>query len=496
MRQSDWDTVIATAMEHASKHLASLPERRAYQRPDIEALRTALGEAMPANGTPPEEVVDELGHLVEPYLAGHATGRYFGFVVGGLHPASYGADLLVSTWDQNAGLYPITPGVALVEETAARWLVELLRLPEDSSVGFVTGGQMATFTCLAAARDQVLRESGWNVESDGLQGSPPISLLVKADGHATVNRAARFLGLGDSSATEIECDDQSRMSIGDLEEELSVLQGPAIVCLESGNINTGSFDYFDDVMDRIDAYRQRGNPVWVHVDGAVGLFARASSRHESLTEGLERCDSWSTDAHKLLNVGYDSGIAITRHPAAHRAAMSVQSSYLIQAEGDTRDPLDWNPEHSRRARGVAVYATLKSLGASGVDDLVGRACAMARRFAESLERSGLAEVHNDVVLNQVLVRWLDLGGDHDTFNNRLIEAVQSEGSTYFTGTTWHGMRLMRISVSDWATDEDDVDHAISVLTNTVAELATPTVARSTRPEPESGDSKLGPNPLG
>lgn len=464
MRQSDWDKVIEAAMDHASEYLASLPERRVYQRPDVDELRAALGE-LPEEGSPPEEVVGELARLVSPYVAGHSTGRYFGFVIGGLHPASYGADLLAATWDQNAGLYPITPGVALTEEAAAHWLLDLLDLPEDCAVGFVTGGQMATFTCLAAARDFVLRELGWNVEADGLQDAPRITTVVKADGHGTVARALRFLGLGDSSAIAIECDGQSRMSVESLRLALADIEGPAIVCVEAVNINTGSFDFFDELADVVDEFRARGNPAWIHVDGAVGLFAVASSRFASATAGLDRCDSWSTDAHKLLNVGYDSGIAITAHPASHRAAMSIQASYLVQGEGDRRDPLDWNPEHSRRARGVAVYATLKSLGRSGVQELVGRTCDMAQRFAARLADSGLAEIQNDVTFNQVLVRWLDPSGDHDALSDRVIGLVQEEGSTYFSGTTWHGMRLMRISVSDWATDESDVDHSVAILTS-------------------------------
>jgi glutamate/tyrosine decarboxylase-like PLP-dependent enzyme len=233
--------------------------------------------------------------------------------------------------------------------------------------------------------------------------------------------------------------------------------------VESANVNTGSFDPFEAVADAAERHRQRGNPTWVHVDGAVGLWARASADRAPLAAGLERLDSWSTDAHKLLNVSYDSGIAICRHAAAHRAAMSVHASYLIQSDGAARDQMDWNPEFSRRARGLAVYATLRSLGRSGVADVVDRACSMARRFAERLAASGRAEIMNDVVFNQVLVRWLSPDGDHDAFNDRVVAAIQADGTAFFSGTTWGGMRLMRISVSDWATDEDDVDRAVEAL---------------------------------
>lgn len=235
------------------------------------------------------------------------------------------------------------------------------------------------------------------------------------------------------------------------------------MCVESGNVNTGSFDPFHAVADATERHRERGNPTWVHVDGAVALWARASADRSSLADGLERLDSWSTDAHKLLNVSYDSGIAISRHPAAHQAAMSVHASYLVQADGGVRDQMDWNPEFSRRARGLAVYATLRSLGRRGVEELVDRACSPARRYADRLADSGRVEILNEVVFNQVLVRWLAPDGDHDAFNDRVVASNQADGAAFFSGTTWNGMRLMRISVSDWATDEEDVDRAFEAL---------------------------------
>jgi glutamate/tyrosine decarboxylase-like PLP-dependent enzyme len=322
---------------------------------------------------------------------------------------------------------------------------------------------MATFTCLAAARHHLLREAGWDVEAYGLQGAPRVHVVVKSEWHSTVPRALRFLGLGDSTAVAVPSDDQSRIDPLALDSALAGLEGPTIVCVESANVNTGSFDPFAAVADAAERHRLRGNPTWVHVDGAVGLWARASADRVSLAAGLERLDSWSTDAHKLLNVSYDSGIAICRHPAAHRAAMSVHASYLIQSDGEARDQMDWNPEFSRRARGLAVYATLRSLGRSGVADLVDRTCALARRFADRLAASGRAEIMNDVVFNQVLVRWLAPDGDHDAFNDHVVAAIQADGTAFFSGTTWGGMRLMRISVSDWATDEDDVDRSVEAL---------------------------------
>ena len=464
MKKSDWKAVLDAATAPALQYLESLPDRPVYRAAEPKEIKDLVGGPLPEEPTAPEEVIAELARDLEPFVTSHACGRFFGFVIGGLHPAAYGADLLTATWDQNAGLYAVTPGVAVVEQVAAEWLLELLDLPRASSVGFVTGGQMANFTCLAAARDAVLRDAGWDVESDGLQGAPNVNVVVKTEKHSTVARALRYLGLGYSSAVEVDSDKESRYDVGELARTLSGLQGPTIVCAEAGNVNTGSFDGFSLIADAVDEHRQRGNPTWVHVDGAVGLWARASGSHRHLVDGLDRLDSWSTDAHKLLNVSYDSGIAICRDASAHRAAMSVHASYLIHSDtGQARDPMDWNPEFSRRARGVGVYATLRSLGRSGVDGLVDHACSMARLFATELAATGKAEVMNDVAFNQVLVRWLAPDGDHDAFNDLVMERVQREGIAFFSGTTWNGMRLMRLSVSDWATDEEDVKRAIDAL---------------------------------
>lgn len=463
MRQSNWEKVIEAANGPATEYLQSLPNRPVYRPTDPGEIRALLGGPLPVEGTAPEEVVAALAHDLEPFVTAHASGRYFGFVIGGLHPASYGAELLASAWDQNAGLYAAAPGVAIAEEVAAEWVLDLLDLPADATVGFVTGGQMATFTCLAAARQHVLREAGWDVEADGLQAAPEIHVVTKTEKHSTVPRSLRFLGLGGAKSVDVPSDGQSRIDPVALDEVLTGLDGPTIVCVESGNVNTGSFDPFRAVADAADHHRERGNPTWVHVDGAIGLWARASAAMRHVVDGLERLDSWSTDAHKLLNVSYDSGIAISRHPAAHRASMSVQASYLIQADGDVRDQMDWNPEFSRRARGLAVYATLRSLGRNGVEELVDRTCSLAGRFADRLAASGRVEIMNDVVFNQVLVRWISPDGDHDAFNDQVIAAIQADGTAFFSGTTWNEMRLMRISVSDWATDEEDVDRSVEAL---------------------------------
>lgn len=464
MHVSGWDEIIDAATSAARSYLSSLPDRRVFPDTSPAEIRAVVDRPLPDIGSPAVEVVTDLARDLEPFVTAHASGRYFGFVIGGLHPAAYGAELLVSTWDQNAALYAPTPGLAIVEEVAARWIVELTGLPEGSSVGFVTGGQLANFTCLAAARDQVLREAGWDVEADGLPGAPRVTVVVKTGRHSTIPRALRYLGLGERTAAEVACDDEDRFLLDELRTTLERTDGPTIVCAEAGNVNTGAFDRFAAIADLVDAHRARGNPTWAHVDGAVGLLAAASEEHAHLVVGLDRFDSWSTDGHKLLNVAYDCGVAICRHPSAHRAAMSVRASYLVQGDGEVREAMDYTPEFSRRARATGVYATLRSLGRDGVSALVRRTTRLARRFADQLATAEVAEIVNEVTFNQVLVRWLaPAGRDPDDFNDAVVAAIQREGTAYVSGTTWRERRLMRISVSNWATDEDDVDRTVGAM---------------------------------
>jgi glutamate/tyrosine decarboxylase-like PLP-dependent enzyme len=341
----------------------------------------------------------------------------------------------------------------VAEEVAAGWLLDLLHLPPTASVGFVTGAQMASFTGLAAARHEVLRRAGWDVEADGLVGAPPIRVLAAADRHDTIDRALRFLGVGTRAIMPVPVDDQGRMTVDGLAAALRG-PGPAVVCLEVGNVNSGAVD---PVGALVDLAHDAG--AWVHVDGAFGLWAAASPALRPLLAGAERADSWATDAHKWLNVPYDSGLAICAHPAAHRAAMGVRAAYLIHDAGDARDQVDLNPEFSRRARGFPVYAALHALGRSGVTDLVERCCRLARRFATRLAAADGVEVLNDVVLNQVLVRF----GDDDALTRRVVEDVRHEGTCFLTGTTWHGAAAMRVSVTNWSTDEDDVDRSVAAI---------------------------------
>jgi glutamate/tyrosine decarboxylase-like PLP-dependent enzyme len=458
------EAILASLSGPIAEYLTSLPSRAVWRDVSPEEIRQVLDRALPDAPTNAVDVVTDLAAELEPFVTAHASGRYFGFVIGGLHPAAYGAELLAASWDQNAGLFALAPGVMIAEEIAARWIVELLSLPEESSVGFVTGGQMANFTCLAAARDHVLRASGWDVEAEGLSGAPRLHVVAKTGVHATVPRALRYLGLGERTMIEVASDDQDRIVVTELDRVLHDLDGPTIVCVEAGNVNTGAFDDFEGVADALDAHRQRGHPSWGHVDGAVGLLAGAVPGYATTTAGLARLDSWSTDGHKLLNVAYDCGVAITRHSAAHRAAMSVHADYLVRDEDPVREALDWNPEFSRRARGLGVYATLRSLGRSGVVEVVERTTRLARRFAKLLGDSGYAQVVNDVAFNQVLVHWPPPPGwSSDAWNDEIIARVQRDGTAFFSGTTWRGQRMMRISVSDHATDEPDVDRAVAAL---------------------------------
>jgi glutamate/tyrosine decarboxylase-like PLP-dependent enzyme len=457
MLTHDWQALLEGASSEALRFLRDLPAREIQAPATLEELREGLGGPLPEAPNDPKAVVAELAKAADRGLLATTSGRFFGFVIGGALPACIGAEWLTAAWDQCAGFHAIAPAAAVAEETAASWLLKLFELPPDASVGFVTGAQMAHFTGLAAGRNAVLRRAGWDVETDGLVAAPPLTVVVGRERHATVDRALRFLGLGTACLREVEADGQGRMRPDALAGALRGRCGPAIVCAQVGNINTGALDPVGEICK---IAHERG--AWVHVDGAFGLWAAASPSLRPLTRGVERADSWATDAHKWLNVPYDSGIAICAHPAAHRAAMTAMTgsaSYFPQAAGQERDPMDWNPELSRRARGFAVWAALRSLGASGVAELVDRCCALARRFADALAGTGGVRILNGVVLNQVLVRF----GDDDDLTRRVIAAVQREGTCWMGGATWRGMQVMRISVSNWSSDEEDVDRSVQAI---------------------------------
>ncbi len=449
MNFEDFDPLLARAYAHAGTFLHGLPQRFVGARASRDEMMAALDAPLSQHGEDPAAVLDLLARNAGRGASACAAPRYFGFVIGGSLPVALAADWLVSTWDQNAGIHVISPMTAALEEIAARWLLELFDLPRASGVGFVTGCQMAHFTCLAAARHGVLRKAGWDVESEGLNGAPRIHVVASQEAHVTVDVALRYLGLGTRALVHVESDAQGRMRTDHLRELLPTLRGPVIVCAQAGNVNTGAFDPLREI-----AEAARAHGAWLHIDGAFGLWARASpsAALRAVVDGIELADSWATDAHKWLNVPYDSGIAIVRNAEDHRSAMTSAAAYLIQSRGVERDAVDWVPEFSRRARGIPVYAALRALGRDGIADLIERCCARARQFAELLSATPGVVVLADVVLNQVLVRF----GDDDMLTRAVIAGVQSEGTCWASGTTWHGLAAMRISVSNWATSEEDV----------------------------------------
>jgi glutamate/tyrosine decarboxylase-like PLP-dependent enzyme len=438
---------------HAGRHLASLDDRPVRPDAGVAELRGALGGPLPAGPGDPVEVLDLLAATAERGAIATPSARFFGFVVGGALPAPMAADMLTPVWDQNAGLFVIGPVAAVAEEVAQAWLLDLLRLPPDASMAFVTGGQMANTTALLAARHHVLAAAGWDVELDGLAGGPAVTVLAGRERHASIDRAMRQVGLGGRPVL-VDVDAHGAMVPDALAAALSKVGGPRIVCAQMGNVNTGALD---PVGRLTDIAHEHG--AWVHVDGAFGLWAACLPRLREETEGVGRADSWAVDAHKWLNVPYDAGVAVTAHPASHAAALGTdprESTYLQFGE-DTRDAVTWTPEFSRRGRGVPVWAALRSLGHQGVIDMVDRGCAMAARFAELLGAQPGVHIRNDVVLNQVLVAFDDVDVD------RLIAAVQDEGTCWMSGTTWRGEQLMRISVSNWQTDTDDVDRSVEAI---------------------------------
>lgn len=436
---------------------AALRERHVGAAPDLtpEALRAALGGPLPQAGTDAWTVVSDLARDADPGLVAMGGPRYFGFVIGGSVPAALAADWLTSAWDQNAGLYLGTPSAAMVEEVTGTWLVELLGLPAGTSVGFVTGATMATMTCLAAARHAVYRTIDWDVEEQGLVGAPPVRVLVGADVHLSVLMALRYLGLGRGRAERVPTDDQGRMDPDALGAMLEGHVGPLIVCAQAGEVNTGAFDPLGRIAEVV-----RHHPgAWLHVDGAFGLWAAASPRLRHLVEGHAGADSWATDGHKWLNVPYDSGFAFVRDAAAHRAAMAGSAAYLPEGPGTTRDPWNYVPELSRRARGFTAYAAIRELGAGGIAALVERDHDLACRMAARLGTHRAVTVVNEVVLNQVLVGV----EDDDELTRDVIARVQHEGTTWLGATTFKGRLRMRVSVSGWHTSAGDIDRSADAI---------------------------------
>ncbi|MFC4786510.1 pyridoxal phosphate-dependent decarboxylase family protein [Nocardioides sp. MAHUQ-72] len=454
------EAALARAEDHALTWLATLRDRPVAARADVAEVVARLGTELPDGPTDADQVVDLLAGACEPGLTAMPSGRFFGFVIGGSHPAALGADWLVSAWDQNAVLRAATPAYAAVEDVTSTWLLDLLGLPGQSAVGFVTGATTSNLTCLAAARDEVLRRAGWDVARDGLTGSPGVRVLVGAERHDTVDVALRYLGLGVPEV--VPADDQGRIDPDALAAALARgPAGPTIVVLQAGNVHSGAFDPFGPT---IAAAHEHG--AWVHVDGAFGLFAAASARYRHLVEGYDAADSWTTDAHKTLNVPYDCGIAIVRDAASLRAAMGMHGDYLIQdAEGD---PFEKVPETSRRARAVPVWAVLRALGRAGVSELVDGFCRHACDFAAGVASIDGAEVLNDVVFTQVCVAF---GSDERT--HAVVRGVLEDGTSWMSGSRWRDRAIVRISVSNWSTTDEDVERSLDALRRVAAATGEP-----------------------
>jgi glutamate/tyrosine decarboxylase-like PLP-dependent enzyme len=442
--------LLRRTAEIAGEFLESLEKRPVWPPASVDELRRTLGGPLRSEPVDPLTVVEELAAAADPGVVAMPSGRYFGFVIGGSLPAALAADWLTSAWDQNAGLVVGGPAAAVAEEVAGEWLKDLFGLPAPTSFAFVTGCQMAHVTCLAAARHLVLERAGWDVEREGLIGAPPVRVFAGGKRHVTVNRALRLLGFGSDALVAVSADDQGRMPVHALAEAVAGIDGPAIVCAQVGEVNTGAVDAIAEI-----AELTRGARHWLHVDGAFGLWAAASPELRGLVEGVDKADSWATDAHKWLNVPYDCGLAFVAHPEAHRAAMAMTAEYLVTDSDAARDAMDWTPEFSRRARGVAVYAALRSLGRTGVAELIERCCRHARCFAGELGRLPGCEILNDVVLNQVLFRFAD-----DATTRSVLDSVQRSGEAWMSGTTWDGRFAIRISVSNWRTSDEDVARTV------------------------------------
>lgn len=438
--------LLDDAASRARRYLETLDRRSVVATPAAVAGLEAWDESLPEAPSDPRQTLELLDRVGSPATMAMAGGRFFGFVIGGALPVTVAANWLATAWDQNTGLHDITPGTARLERVSLGWLVDVLKLPTGTGAAFVTGATVANFTALAAARHAVLERAGWNVESRGLYGAPEITVVVGEEAHPTLIKSLGLLGLGRERVIRVPVDGQGRMRA----DSLPALRQPSIVCVQAGNVNTGAFDPAPEILP----WAKAAN-AWVHVDGAFGLWAAASPALAPLARGLSEADSWATDSHKWLNVPYDSGLAFVRHPEALRSAMAIHAEYL--PKGAERDPSDYTPELSRRARGVEVWAALRTLGRRGLAEMIERTCRHARRFAEGLHAAG-HEILNEVVLNQVLVSF----GDSDA-TTRTIAAIQEDGTCWCGGTVWQGRTAMRISVSSWATTEEDVERSLQAM---------------------------------
>ena len=440
------EELLRSVTERSVQYLVGLQKGNVFPSSEAIDALAKLDEPLPDGPGDIETVIDLLDNIGSPATVLTAGGRYFGFVTGGSLPAALAANWLAGAWDQNAGLKVMSPIASVIEKVALGWLLAVLSLPAEAGGGFVSGATMANFTALAAARHAILKKQGWDVEAKGLFGAPSVMVIVGDEVHVSLLKALSLLGFGRERVIRVPVDGQGRMRADALPE----LTEPAIVCIQAGNVNTGAFDPANEIC----AVAQRAG-AWVHVDGAFGLWAAAAPVYAQLTSGFEKADSWATDAHKWLNVPYDSGIIFCRNPEHLCGAMSTTAAYLTT--GEQREPHHYVPEMSRRARGIEIWAALRSLGHSGLSDLIERTCNYARRFASSLTEAGY-QVLNDVVINQVLVAF----GDAET-TRRVIAGVQADGTCWCGSTEWQGHTAMRISVSSWATTDADVERSLEAI---------------------------------
>jgi glutamate/tyrosine decarboxylase-like PLP-dependent enzyme len=480
---------LFAAMEQASRHAI------AYRRGIADATATpvlgyrdmvgAFAGPTPEHGTDPRDIIDDLVTRATPGIRATSGSRFFGWVIGSSHPTGVAADWLTSAWGQNGGNLIAAPAASAVEAVTATWLLDLLHLPSECSVGFVTGATVASFVCLAAARSEMLRRFGWDVEADGLCGAPAINVLIGADAHATIYSGLKYLGLGARRVTVVASDDAGRMRPDALERALQTIAGPTIVIGQAGQINTGACDPFEQIVPMV-----RAAGAWLHVDGAFGLWAQACPLRAHLTAGVEHADSWATDGHKWLQTPYDCGFAIVRDADAHRRAMSISASYLPTADEDEREPSAYVPELSRRARGFAVWAMMRQLGRSGIAELVDRHCEIARRMAERMVLEPGVELICPVELNQFMLRFGGPGEKGDQATLDTVAAVQKDAITFVGGAQWRGEWVMRVSVSSIATTMDDADHSVAAMlaawrrVKARTALTEPAIARLLEPMPQ------------
>ncbi len=453
------EELLNRTVELALESLERLPERPVAHSVKFAELLEQMGGELPAEGEDALQVIEHLVKNAERGLVATPGPRYFGFVIGGVLPASLAADWLTSAWDQNAGAFVLSPAASALEEIIRQWVISLLGLSPDLSMGIVTGGTMANFTGLAAGRHALLKRAGWDVESDGLFGAPSLPVVTSDESHITVFASLQMLGLGRERVVRVATDEQGRMRPDALREVLDRINSPALVCAQAGNVNTGSFDPLQEIIPLV---RQNGG--WLHVDGAFGGWAAASTPHRYLLAAVEQADSFTVDCHKWLNVPYDAGLVFVRDRAAHYTAMTLSAAYYIAGPDDVRENHNWSPEASRRARCFSIYAALRALGRNGIDEIVAHCCRLARRLAEALAQDPQVQILNEVVINQVMVRFVPRdGADADAFTAAVMQRVQEEGTCWAGGTTWQGKHAMRVSVSNWSTTESDIDRSVTAI---------------------------------